>query len=157
MTLPVRWTPGLLRSAVAEFDVRPTRHGRLFAKVVVFKSNKAMRAFWSHRISKSPLGRWTVGACNGLICWSEKRGQRRVTETDRRYFCVIGLIVGRVGMEVIAHEAVHAGFCYAKRVRRTPWAAARDFDEEEVAYPAGAIARAINRELHRRNLYDRKM
>jgi hypothetical protein len=75
---------------------------------------------------------------------------------DPRYFCVIGLALpdGRM-MEVVAHEAVHAAYCYEKRVRRNLFGtAAADYDEERIAYPAGRIAEAIAYHLKRNGLYD---
>ena len=148
-----RW-PGL----VAEYDVSPTRRGRLAAKVLVFRNPRALRSFWKIGLKQGELGRWTTGAVNGLISWKERLSRnniwtRRITRADPRYFCVIGLACGFLTMEHIAHEAVHAGFCYAKRVNRTPWAEGRDFDEEEIAYPAGAIAAGINRFLFKKGLY----
>lgn len=80
----------------------------------------------------------------------------KMINADPRYFCVIGLSlpdVRRKWMTIISHEAVHAGFCYAKRVTRSPWAEKFDFDEEQIAYPSGNIASGINRQLYRRKLY----
>lgn len=67
---------------------------------------------------------------------------------------MIGLVYGHLSMEIISHEAVHAGFNFSKRASRAPWdRKAQDFDEEGVAYPAGRIAAAINRVLHAAKLY----
>lgn len=81
---------------------------------------------------------------------SEGRGAVYV---DPRYFCVIGLVRGHLSMEIISHEAVHAGCAYAKRGARAPWHDALGFDEEHIAYPAGRIAAAINRALWAAKLY----
>ena len=69
------------------------------------------------------------------------------------HFAIMGLVHGHLTMEIVVHESVHAAFCYAKRCKRTPWAHYADFDEEEVAYPAGRIARALNAYLHDEGLY----
>jgi hypothetical protein len=118
----------MFEGVLAEADICPTPHGRLFAKLLVFKNTILLRRFWTSNLNKGELGRWTVGAVNGLV-------------------------KSKLSMAVIVHESVHAGFCYAKRVKRTPWAAARSFDEEEVAYPAGEIARKINIFLWKKELY----
>lgn len=156
--LPRRW-PIQRRGIVAECDIRPTPRGRLYAKVLIFKSRNDLLRFthksmgrWAH-----PSRDWTC-ACVQLLCrWRERldrgRWTRRMTATDPRYFCVVSLCRGHLNMRIISHEAVHVGFCYAKRVKRTPWAAARDFDEEEIAYPAGEFARLLNAFLHKRGLY----
>ena len=145
---------------VAEADLRATPRGRLCAKLLVFRNRLALRRFWNGKLGKEErLGLHCFGVVNGLSRWIESYDaktdtwSRRMERCDPRYFCVIGLVVGHLGMEVITHEAGHAGFCYAKRVQRAPWAAARDFDEEEVCDPAGMIAAAIKRFLHRRGLY----
>ena len=58
-------------------------------------------------------------------------------------------------MEFIAHESVHAACCFVKRKCRTPWAdLAKANDEEALAYPAGIIAKQINRVLWKHDLYE---
>lgn len=137
-------------------------HGRLKAKLLVFKNRGCLRAFWRglHGGLNGALSSYCVGAVNGL--YSEVINFRKGIEekpylrVDRRYFCVIGLLVGKLSMEVISHEAVHAAFCYVKRKSRAPWDVhAKHMDEEAVAYPAGRIAAAINRTLHAAGLYER--
>ena len=146
---------------VAEADITLHRRGRLAAKLLVFKGPLALRRFWKLAVSDASLGRRCLGAVNSLaqesgrptkdggVKWDRMIG-------DRRYFCVIGLCVGGLSMEIIAHEAVHAGFCYERRVKRNLFGEACDFDEERIAYPAGAIAAAINRFLHAKGLYEEK-
>lgn len=153
--LPRSWSR-LHRGIVAEADISPTRNGVLRAKLLIFRAARDMREFWKKRI-KNDLGRGAVGAVNGLYCHRERFRKGNCVdewlEADRRYFCVIGLIQSRLCMEIIAHEATHAGFCYAKRTRRLPWGTVDDFDEEHVAYPAGAIAAKINRFVYQKGLY----
>ncbi len=157
MRLPRNWSKQF-RGVVAECDISPTRRGRLKAKLLIFATVNDLKRFWRVDLDKGSLGRFTKGAVNGL-CHEVLRvnpdGSTAFHKNvyDPRYFCVIGLVKRWLSMEVISHESVHAGFCYAKRVKKTPWAAAREFDEEEVAYPAGAIAAAINRFLFRKGLY----
>lgn len=153
--LPRSWSR-LHRGIVAETDISPSRGGDLRAKLLIFRTARDLREFWKKRI-KNDLSRGTVAAVNGLWRTGElhRRDERveRWMEADRRYFCVIGLILSRLGMEIVSHESVHAGFCYAKRVRRLPWGTVHDFDEEHVAYPAGAIAAGIARFLYRKGFY----
>lgn len=132
-------------------------HGRLKAKLMVFHSRLALRKFWA-AISKFKLGAQCLGAVHQLSCKVmsvNKSGQeKKWIECDPRYFCVIGLVRGHLSMEIICHEAIHAGFAYAKRRQKSPWDHhALDFDEEAVCYPAGAIAAAINRAIHDAGLY----
>jgi len=148
-------------SIEAEWDLSPTARGHLFAKLLIFKNQRELQRWWHRGLKKPGLGRYTVGAVNGLFRWSERHRANngwspRMTYTDPRYFCVIGLAKTHLTMEVICHEAVHAGFCYAKRVKRTPWMDAKAFDEEEVAYPAGVIARKINAILYAAKLYPKE-
>lgn len=101
-------------------------------------------------LGKGNLGRYCFGAVNGLyaqvqtIAATGKTSSYRL-EADRRYFCIIGMIEGHFNAEIVTHEAIHASYCYCKRAVRSPWDIhAKDFDEEAIAYPAGAIANAIN-------------
>jgi hypothetical protein len=155
--LPRTWShlPGA-GGLVAEADIYPHPRGRLAAKLLVFDRQPALRAFWRKTLGKlhvEGLGRHCLGAVNAMC---HERIPPRGPSTlcgDPRYFCVIGLIVGHLSMEIITHESVHAGFAYAKRVGRNVWGKVGDFDEEQIAYPAGTIAGSINRVLHAKGLY----
>lgn len=137
-----------------EFDI-PV--GSLLAKLIVFKTPSDLKRFWREGLNRaSSLGRGrTLGAVNGLYCEVIPTKGSRYLEVDPRYFCFIGLTRKHLNMETISHEAVHAAFCFVKRKSRTPWSVlAKTHDEEAIAYPAGRIAAAINRALHKRNLYE---
>jgi len=134
-----------------------TISGRLALKVVVFEKQRDMVHFWTEVLGKPHLGRKTRGAVNALSHQVTKitpgKPDRATLWVDPRYFAIMGLVHGHLTMEIVVHESVHAAFCYAKRCKRTPWAHYADFDEEEVAYPAGRIARALNAYLHDEGLY----
>lgn len=147
---------------LAQGDLRLSDSGRLRAKLLIFKTTAAMRRFWATKLPReyrSNLGRKCLGAVNGLTSWAEqinlKTGAKRlrVYWQDPRYFCLIALSEKSLSMEVVCHESSHAGCCYAKRTKNTPWRAVSEFDEEEIAYPAGRVAAAINRFLWRKKLY----
>jgi len=145
---------------VSETDILLTRSSRLAAKLLVFTTPRAMAGFWSAALGKEPLGRGCIGAVTSLQREASKvDASGRIFDTrmqvDPRYFCVIGLTVKHLTMEIICHEATHAGFAYAKRVKRNPWIAAGELDEEGVCYPAGRIAAAINRHCHDKGLFER--
>jgi hypothetical protein len=149
------------KGLVAERDVKPMRGGKIAAKVLVFENRGAMRAFWK-RYSGYDITRNCGGVVNAL-CHERIRIDRNGNETsrtlhgDRRYFCMVGLALGDLCAEFITHEAVHAGFCYEKRVKRNVFGkAVGDFDEERIAYPVGRIMAGINSFLHDEKLYDRK-
>jgi hypothetical protein len=158
--LPRIWTTHpAAEGVILETDISPG-HGSLKAKLLVFKDRKSLRKFWKG-ISHGSLGVTCQGAVNGLyreVIQIQPRGSKKPDtvhlEVDPRYFCVIGLVRGFLSMEIISHEAVHAGFAFAKRISGAPWSArAQDFDEEAVAYPSGRIAAAINRALYAAKLY----
>lgn len=149
--------PGV-KGLVAEADIPATPRGRLAAKVLVFSTPLYLRKFWEKAIGKhDPLGEGCVGAVNALgrevADFSEGGNGKSRWECDPRYFCIIGLSLNHLSMEVITHEAVHAGFAYARRRGRDPWNDDGGLGEEDVAYPAGRIAAAINRWLYDRDLY----
>lgn len=139
------------RGVVAERDLTITRRGRLAAKLLVFRRQLDLAHFWNKGLHSSigPRCRGVVHAlCHEVITIKPGKPERRHIAADPRYYCVIGLLQGHLTMEVICHESVHVGFAHAKRIRRTPWdELAKEFDEEAIAYPTGAIASAINRAL----------
>ncbi len=148
------------KGIVVEGEVRVSRRSRLAAKVLVFRSRRNLVAFW-----RRALGQDIGGALAGVTPLMEhstrflRRAGRIVEQTriqaDPRYFCIVGFAIGSINMEIITHEAVHAGFAYAKRVKRSPYKAeALNNDEEEIAYPVGRIARGINMMFHDLGVYD---
>lgn len=153
--LPRRFasSPGLL----AHGDVRVNR-GRLRAKVLVFDKPASLHRFWKVGLRKGALGTRCLGAVNALGCYCSKfskAGEIRTIETDHRYFCVIGLVVGHLSMKVITHESVHAAFAFANRKSRAWWdKEAKSNDEESIAYPVGEIASGIVGLLLREKLLD---
>jgi hypothetical protein len=149
--LPRDWSdfPGV----VAENDIKLTPKSRLAAKLLVFKNRKALNAFWANCLGR-PMGFGALGAVNALA--TEHVGPEGVAfiECDPRYFCVIGLVIGHLSMEIITHESVHAGFAFANRHKRDFWVPQTDeFCEEDVCYPAGRIAKRINAFLYDKGLY----
>lgn len=154
--LPSRF-PERTRGLLAQGDLR-VNHGRLRAKLVVFNSCRDMDRFWV-RYLKNPLGRRCQGAVNPLghyFLKVDREGEsKRVIEADARYFCIIGLVRGYLTTRIVSHESVHAAFCFTKRRARSWWdAQSKHFHEEEIAYPAGEIARAIVAFLLRQKLLD---
>lgn len=130
---------------------------KLRAKLLVFDKASNLRRFWSGPLGKGDLGRYCKGAVNGLSTefTSFRKGKKEEAwiEADPRYYCVIGLVSGHLYGEIICHESVHAAFNYAKRIRKSPWdECSRDFDEEEICYPAGRIAAEISNLIHRHKL-----
>jgi hypothetical protein len=115
------------KGLVAEADIKPLPRGRLAAKLLVFESQPALRAFWK-KTTGFDISRRCPGVVNALAHEVIKVG-RTDNEPDehrlcgdQRYFCMIGLCLG----------------------------------EERIAYPSGAIAAGINDFLHRKKLYGRK-
>lgn len=143
---------------VHEADIFPTPRARLAAKLLIFAHPHDLRKFWK-AVMGTDLGAGCKGAVNALGHSAEKvddqgRSFDKRWVCDPRYFCIIGLCIGYLSMEVVTHEAVHAGFCYARRRGHDPWNDDKKLGEEDVAYPAGRIAAALNRYLHDKGLYE---
>lgn len=120
---------------------------RLKAKLLIFEDRKAMSIFWKNALGVMDLGDCCSGVVNQLrfhvISFADGM-ESQITEVDPRYFCVIGLVQDRLTYEIITHEAVHAAYAYVKRIKKSPWDQdAKDFDEEEIAYPVGRIADSL--------------
>lgn len=149
--------------ALVEMDIRL---GTLYLKVLVFRTRTDLRKFWNNAEPTKrggDLGAGVCGAVGAMQCESQSYADaddemdpKPVMEVDKRYFAVMGLLRGYLGMEVVTHESVHAAFAYAKRLGpKTPWAKAVDgLDEEAVCYPAGRIARLVVTALNDAGLYD---
>lgn len=159
--LPRTWAGNpAAKGLVFEKDLALTPRGRLRLKLLVFNRPRDLHHFWKAGLRKGHLGRGCLGAVNCLgahvIRFDKHEDGREHLEADRRYFAVVGLCLGHLGMEIISHEAVHAAFAFAKRSKRTPWDAhAKSFDEESICYPAGRIASKINSALYDADLYTR--
>jgi hypothetical protein len=169
--LPTTWInhPALGDSIIAEADMKITPRGRLWAKLLVFKDSDGLEHFWDKGLGRSLAGDAdisgkrkgrTVGCVSALATeiWSTETDTattKKFIEVDPRYFCVIGLVETHLKMEVICHEATHAGFAFFNRHKRDYWVkrANNDFNEEDVCYPTGLIAASINRFLYDKGLY----
>lgn len=146
------------KGILAETDIKLTRGSKLAAKLLVFRNRLEMRRFWRKALrGKDGLELKCVGAVDPLA-YERMRFNPDSHElcVDAKYFCLVALVHGHLLTEVVAHEAVHAAFCYAKRTGcRNVFAKAHEFDEEHIAYPAGLITAAIGQFLHDEGLYPR--
>lgn len=146
------------KDIIGEAELRISPHSRLRAKLLIFRNNKAMRKFFKDVLGKpESVCKKTLGVVSGLsydvFDFSKPGSESVYFEVDPRYFCVIGLLKDHLRMEIICHEAVHAGFAYAARQQRKQWVKGDVLDEEQVCYPAGRIASAINLFCHREGMY----
>lgn len=146
--------PGL-RGLVRECDICITQSARLHAKVAVFKNLSSMRHFWKLIDKPQPKALAVVCQLSSTRYRIDAQGNEynHRLEVDPRYFCLMTFALGHLNMEIVSHESVHAGFAYARRVKRSPFKAALRFDEEAIAYPAGRIARSLNGWLYKHDLY----
>lgn len=141
---------------VAEADIAVTSNPMLRAKLLVFSGPSAITKFWREALSRN-LGRGCLGAVTKLqfetLTFRKDGTEHRRVKRDRRYFCIIGLSVKHLSMEIITHESVHAGYAYRERVPSKGWPGSRHMPEEAVCHPARRIAAAINRFLYKQKLY----
>lgn len=130
-------------------------------KLLVFKNTRDLRYFWAHGLGLTDLGRFCRGAVNSMACevvkfYKDGSESSPVLEVDRRYFAVMGLVQTHLTMEIVCHEAVHAGFAYERRQKRKFWPGQEELDEEGVCYPVGRIATGVNRLLYENGLYPKR-
>lgn len=148
-SIPRNWERFSKRFGIlGEIDIKVRHTSRLWMKTLMFKSIRGMSDFWKEILGHGGLGTNCRGCVNGLamehVKFHKGGGETRTMLVDRRYFCIMGLIVGHTSIEVVTHESVHAAFNYAKRVnKRDLWHGAVDLDEENVCYPAGRIATTL--------------
>lgn len=134
--------PGLVSACDIAFE-----NGKPAAKVVFFESRKALRVFYNtilpayrgcEQITISPLHRRCAGFVHRLsVTWTHHDGSDPVEEVDRRYFCIVGLICGKLTAEILSHEAMHVGFSWDFRTRgQSQFTDPHNF-EENCCYVAG--------------------
>lgn len=144
---------------LGEADVRIYR-SKLWAKILVFPNPESMRRFWKDALGRD-MGNTGVGLCSELGYTVEhfpKKGQRqKPTErrVDPRYYAVIGLSLGHIYVDTVAHECTHAAFAYARRVGNTSSyrKEARDNNDEFICYPVGDLTHAVHEFLVKNNFY----
>ncbi len=160
--LPHKWGGMPLgNTAVLIADVFVSRHSRLRMKLLVFEKRLHMRRFAKAALNIHLSGVNTAGFCNALgheRLKVEKDGStsNHRLVVDPRFFAVMCLCVDALGMEVITHEAGHAAFAYANRVKHKDlWPGQRSNDEEAICYPLGLIASRVNIALREAGLYER--
>ncbi len=125
------------KNLLFEFNIRMPE-SRLMAKVLVFETLKAMRAYWGKVLNQTATR--AVGVCST----SPYGIRRNELELDPRFFCIIGLVRKRLHMDVIGHESVHAACDFARRRGKLNHAGViHDNPEECICYPAGWIIEAI--------------
>lgn len=147
------------KGTVYEFDIKPTKHGRLAAKVLIFENEKRLRAFWRDGLSND-VDKDCFGVVNelgnvvqGFISGGDKPDYT-VWRCDPRYFCIVGLCANRLYNEVIYHESVHVGYAYAFRAKLKLEGYPREkLEEETVAYVAGRFGAKLTRKLYKWGLW----
>lgn len=146
----------LIRGCDVDALERRRRPGRLAAKLLIFRNSKDMGRFAMKALGSPNYD--CAGFVNNLSVERMRFGKGGVLlehtlSVDPRYFCIICLNQETgLNMEVITHEAVHAGFFYSRR-SRMKWPGQKGQPDEAVCYPAGIIAAAINRFVHDEGLY----
>ena len=159
--LPRRWKEAYAGCDKALME-RDIKLGTLYLKLLVFRNRTELRRFWDFAEPTKyggGLGRNACAAVGALQCelqrYTSGGDAESAMEVDKRYFAVMGLVKEYLGVEVIAHECVHAAFAYAKRLGpKTPWAKAVDgLDEEAVCYPAGRLGRMVVTALNDAGMY----
>lgn len=134
-----------IKGCVMQGDVR-VGGSRLRMRVLVFDGMNAA-ARWG-RVFRY---RVEVPGCEGfyLDCSKglEGGGEAELYEVDPVYFGVMGLQVGGLGVmgvELVAHEALHAAVGYAWRTRCcVRWPSVENSREEHLAYPVGLITAGV--------------
>lgn len=159
--LPTKWVDGLphLKCALGVFDIKITHGSRLRMKLLVFKTKRDMRRFWRKSLGRKDLSSGTSGCVSPLaherIYTSGPLKGQKFMMVDPRYFCVMGLVMGYLTVEIISHESGHAAFAYSKRVHcRDMWVGLRDHEEERVCYPLGVISQRVADALKDNGLLD---
>lgn len=161
--LPTDWStlPGS-EEILFSSDIAVSPKSTLKAKVLVFRSLASLNRFWRLCLGRPKLADnvyAVVSDITSTVTFQTPKGTPKrppVWEVDPTYFCVVGFILGKLSMEFIAHESVHAAYAYARRVAgRKSWPD-KENPEEHICYPAGRIAAAINHLFHSHGIYDRQ-
>ncbi len=144
------------KGIVLEADIK-LNFTDLKVKLIVFQNFRAMKKCWDRVLREEGLA-CCKGAVNPLhtlqiIPEGKTSKEKRFIAVDPRYVCVMGLLQKHLRMEIICHEAVHAGYAFSGRAKRVWWAdMKKSLDQEEVAYPTGIIAAEILKALKKQSL-----
>jgi hypothetical protein len=142
----VPWRLGNLKrwKVVMASNVRVSPRARIHLKVLVFETAVAMREMFQ-KMGGDP-GR-NSGGCV-LYCSRDHNDFRDGKETatryvDPRFFAVMGLVAGRIDLDTLTHECVHAAEAYADRFPHLKWPNQRVSPFEKYCYPAGILTQYL--------------
>lgn len=146
--LPRNWTGlPLGRLLLAETDISVRPGSRLRLKLLVFASQQDMRRFLMknlHTGFRRNMDGVVQNLTQTIISFKDGQRQPPYRQVDPRYFSIMGLVVGRMGIQIITHESVHAALNYSRRIGpRLVWPDQKDCPDESICYAAGRIAQAV--------------
>lgn len=136
--------------ALGIWDIGLTPDARLRMKLLLFRNNREMSAFWKPVMGGIP-GKQCLGIVQspGFTVYNYESGtEKRLLEVDPTYFAVMALLEKHLTVEIICHEAMHAAFAYSNRSKKQ-WPGSKDHPEENVCYPAGLLAARIDYALRK--------
>lgn len=148
-------------NALYEGTLHLTPRSRVGLKVLVFPDADELWKFWNYvlhitqgREEKAGIGAVFDTTVESIDFSTGEEGDHCL-KVDNRYFAVMGLVSGKVDLEVVAHEAGHAAYAYARRMgKRSLWYDPTNC-EEEVCYPLGVITQRVNQLLTHLDEQDR--
>lgn len=139
---------------ITDVIVRPVRGGRLFARCKVF-DRRADFEQYLHGVGYHRSVKRTRGLCIGI---EVKRGQRTRNTGE---FATVCFWKGEMGGGLVAHELLHATFCWARRKRMDFTAIGaqavetipRDHPEESITTAHGQMVASFVDQCYQRGLY----
>ena len=140
------------------FRLYPEEDSRLFVRALVHPTRAAMRDHWRRRVRCGfNGGSWgrRLAYCTEIRRWTvARRGAPAVRD---RCVAEVHMFRSRIGMEIVAHEFLHATEAWGRRVQFV-WSRLGDDDavnqdEERLAYVHGRIVRQFVARAYSAGLY----
>lgn len=136
--------PKWRKKIVAEYLVTIHPKSKLKVKVLVFDKHSSLREFFTTQLKRvGDICQYTKACCTNNS-WQRVEDDGTVSEViyDRNIAAILCLIEGRIDLEVISHECVHAASCFAERTHLR-WPYQDEQPEESIAYPVGRLTHSI--------------
>jgi len=151
---------------IADFKVRPVRHGRYYIRVIVARSATHARSLLKGSPlspKKGQIGRTIALNPETTRVWAKSKvlpiqhidgSPMFWDDFDRYCTCTVLFLQTNLDLNTVAHEALHAALSYTETRGWCRWPSTWSDSTEWLAYPVGDIVEGIVQGLGERGLLD---
>jgi hypothetical protein len=119
------------------------RGTKLKCHFAVFDRRADLRRYWKDLTMGVPE-QHAVALATGLAAERWQTSLDVVTMVDPIYFAALAFLTKHLTMEIVVHEAIHAGIYFSRRANgRNLWHPEDDNPDEPTCYAGGLVATAL--------------